>query len=144
MKYSAQYRLNNKMKSELLEAAQSLCGSDTYYPQHGLHRFGASQYGAVPATWEELEEIASGDQVTNNATSTTEHKLLGWTTCRGNRESIMISGDIVIYTREGRRHGIPNFFTGVFKGRVPLFGTIFYDTQCLDASPFAMGLVPNL
>jgi len=129
MKYSAHYKLTDSLKASVLAAAQDVCSTDRYYPRHDS-RFGVSIHGKVPANWQELEALATGNMVEDH------RQWLRWKTCGGNTEGIIISGDVVVYIREGRRHGIPNFFREIFEFLVPIWGTENYITQRPDVSPF--------
>ena len=143
MKYSAQYNLTEEVKKEVLEAAQGMCASDSYYPRqidNGIPRYGCALHGLIPKNWEELENLCSGGKELCHGTQLSHKKWLRWKTCGGNKEGIIISGNVVIYIREGRRHGIPNFFRGVFENKTPKWGTISYSSQRLDVSPFEMGV----
>jgi len=87
-------------------------------------------------------------------TLTTEELLkydryIGWRTCNGNYEGILIPPavaeerwlskiPIVLYVREGRRHGITTWFKE-FIDLDPI--SIFqYNTQCPKTNPFDYGL----
>jgi len=143
MKYSAHYKLTPELKTAILSAAQDMCLSDRYYPrqiQNGTPRYGCALYGKTPANWEELEEMTTGNMALCHATQVEHRVWLRWRTSGGNVEGILVSGDVVIYVREGRRHGIPMFFREVFEGLTPLWGTESYDSRRKDVSPFAMGV----
>ena len=138
MKYSAHYKMTDTIRSSILAAAQDMCSSDRYYPKRcdNTHRFGVGIYGRVPANWQELVQLTSADMVVDHATLREHRNILRWKTCGGNVEGIIISGDVVIYIREGRRHGIPNWFREIFEGLVPMWGTDNYVSRRTDVSPF--------
>ena len=138
MKYSAHYKLTPLLKRAVLAAAQEMCAADRYYAKqiNNQHRFGVGLYGQVPADWEELAVLANGNVVNDHATLREHRSFLRWKTCGGNVEGLLLSGDVAVYVREGRRHGVPNFFREIFEGLVPLWGTENYISQRTDVSPF--------
>lgn len=150
MKYIAEYKINKPVLSQVLLAAEGIVAGSGYYAMHGEGKYGSnlvSRHSSWnPPSWGEFNITQYGDVDNLENFSANEEwlrkvKTVGWKTCAGNVEDVTVKGDILIYRREGNRHGIPNNF--VFLREVKPAKILEYRSERRDASPFECGLLPD-
>lgn len=157
MQYIARYEITTTLKQKILASVESMISKDGYYAYHGtygvgtwdadgvFHKLTSSPYSP---RWGRQYEVKHCETVFDELSQFKPdwdwfEKVggVGWMTCAGNVCHLSpMTGNQVVLTLDGRRHGIKRYFH-FFREYTPS-NVLSYQTERPDASPFDSGLSP--